>query len=688
MSSKQRNIQVVSSTLNNLVVAVERGDYRVPQFQREYVWERTKVIELFDSIYKEYPIGSFFLWKAGREHNRLFRNSVELNIPPVANDDDVSFILDGQQRITSIYVTLMGLTVQGTDYARICFDLAEEKFLYTEPNDRRFIRVADMWGENALKIGRRIEDRFGPAFDRCYEVLRTYPISIVEVRDQDLPAVCGIFQRINQSGKRLGRFDLISAMTLRPDFDLREKFRNDILARLNERSFGEIAPTAVTQLMALVKKGSCAERVEFSLTADDVAEMWPKIVRSILLAADTLRQCVGVQNAEYLPYHAQLTLLAYLYAKSGRRSLTDAQLDWVKKWFWRSSFAQHYGSGAPTKMGRDKDLFDALISGRRPTFDVAVNLTADVLVGTKMTSSASAVRNALLCLLAQRRPVRLSNNIELDLIDGGISDFTNPDKHRIFPPAMLSKDTSEEGRVHALPNFCFLPAAHNSRFGSEKPSKYIPELARENPRFAHAAHIQLIPTQSDSGLYDDDYVQFLQKRSQLIIDEVERLTGQKDAPPADERAKAIDHFENRLRDLIHSTLVECRGQDYWRSCIPNDIRRETEKRIAYTLRKQPQLAPEHFSSPRDKLNFCNVNDYIKIIAVNWDHFKHFFRTFKETERHFEAFADFRHTIMHNRPLTELTQRAGELALIWLGTVVPDASQSTSLVPEQREFESA
>ena len=432
MSSKQRNIQVVSSTLNNLVVAVERGDYRVPQFQREYVWERTKVIELFDSIYKEYPIGSFF---RGRPAASTIAFSVIrwICIPPVANDDDVSFILDGQQRITSIYATLMGLTVQGTDYARICFDLAEEKFVYREPNDRRFIRVADMWGENALKIGRRIEDQFGRAFDRCYEVLRTYPISIVEVRDQDLPAVCGIFQRINQAGERLGRFDLISAMTFRPDFDLREKFKNDILAKLNERSFGEIAPMAVNQLLALVKKGACAERVEFSLTADDVVEIWPEIVRSILLAADALRQCVGVQNAEYLPYHAQLTLLAYFYAKSGRRSLTDAQLDWIKKWFWRSSFAQHYGSAAPTKMGRDKDLFDAFISGRRPTFDVASNLTADVLVGTKMTSSGSAVRNALLCLLAQRRPVRLSNNIELDLIDGGISDFTNSEKHRIFP---------------------------------------------------------------------------------------------------------------------------------------------------------------------------------------------------------------------------------------------------------------
>jgi hypothetical protein len=117
-SSKRNKIEVKPSTLNNLVVAVEQGDYRIPQFQREYVWEKSKVVELFDSIYKEYPIGSFFLWKADRQNNNLFRHSIELNIPPIKDDDDVSFILDGQQRITSLYVTLKGMTVSNTDYSR------------------------------------------------------------------------------------------------------------------------------------------------------------------------------------------------------------------------------------------------------------------------------------------------------------------------------------------------------------------------------------------------------------------------------------------------------------------------------------------------------------------------------------------------------------------------------------------
>ena len=511
--SARENIRVIPDTLNNVVVAVNQGQYRIPQFQREYVWERSKVIELFDSIYKEYPIGSFFLWKAGREFNHLFRHSIDLNIRPIRHDDDVCFILDGQQRITSIYVTLLGLTARGTNYGRICFDVKEEKFVYRDPDPTRYIALHDIWQSNLLKIARQVPEAYQDALGQCYEILRTYPVSIVQVSDKDLPAVCKIFQRINQGGKRLDRFDLISAMTFSPDFDLREKFKEDVLEKLVRKSFGEIAPSIVTQLMALIKKGACTEKAEFSLSATDIQSTWKTAVESILLAADTLRKCAGVQNAAYLPYDALLTLLTYFYAKSGQRALNEDQLKWVQQWFWRASFSQHYGSGGPTKMGRDKDMFDKLLKGEFSAFEPATNLTADTLVGTKMTWSRSAVRNAFLCLLAMRKPLHLINNTPLDLITGGVSDFTNPEKHHIFPQAFLAGTSDVE--VHALPNFCFLPAELNKRILDSRPSIYFSELRSENTKFEEAAKTHLIPTGRGSGVNGDDYLEFLKARSHM-----------------------------------------------------------------------------------------------------------------------------------------------------------------------------
>jgi len=671
-----QKIRVIPDNLNNLIIAVQKGYYRIPQFQREYVWEKSKVISLFDSIYKEYPIGSFFLWRASRKHNDLFRHSIDLGIAPIHQDDNVTFILDGQQRITSLYVALQGLIINNTDYSRICFDLKEEKFTHREPDNNRYVRVCDVWGPTALKLMRKIDEQYTNVFDRCYETLKTYPISIVEVRDKDLPAVCNIFQRINQGGKRLDRFDLISAMTFTPDFDLREKFKYDILNKLEKKAFGKISPSVVTQLMALVKKGACTERVEYSLTSEEIKGMWESVVISILLAADTLRKNVGVQNANYLPYEAILTMLSYFYAKSGQRALSNDQMNWVKEWFWRASFSQYYGSGGPTKMGRDKDMFDKLQKIEFPKFNPPITLTLETLVGTKMTWTRSAIRNAFLCLLANREPLHLINNSKLDLVTGGISGFTSPEKHHIFPQAFLKRDSSGDIEVHALPNFCFLPSELNKRILDDQPSKYFPELSKENDNFVEATRSHLIPDENNDVILQDDYLNFLQVRGKMILNEIEQLTGISTAPPEDRRQQAVEHMETRLRDFIHNIMAEKHGLDYWKHFIPGDVKFGAENRIENEIKKQPERNREYFESSREKLNYCNPAEYLKIIISknNWSAFESVFRRKQDLERHLEAFSEFRNAVMHGRELTEITQKGGELSLIWLENVLPAENQ--------------
>lgn len=670
--ARETTIRVNSETLNTLIVAVEKGQYRIPQFQREFVWEKSKVLELFDSIYEEFPIGSFFLWKAGREFNHLFRHSVTLNIAPVRDDDDVSFILDGQQRITSLYVTLYGLTARGTDYGRICFDVREEKFTHREPDESRYIALRDIWQGDVVEIAGCVPAPHRGALGRCHEILRTYPIPVVQVSSKDLPAVCKIFQRINQGGKRLDRFDLISAMTFSTDFDLREKFKEDITYKLEDKFFGAISPAIVTQLMALMKTGACTEKAEFALTTEDIKKVWKDTVNAILLAVSTLRNSVGVQNAGYLPYDALVTLLAYFYAKSGLRAPSESQLKWIQQWFWRASFSQHYGSGGPTKMGRDRELFDLLLKGQTPKFEPATNLTADILVGTRMTWSRSAVRNAFLCLLATRDPVHLINNTRLDLVSGGISDFTNPEKHHIFPKAFLSRHCPADVEVHALPNFCFLPSELNKRILDAQPSHYFRELRGENDRFNQAIKTHLIPVGKNAGIEDDDYLKFLKARADLIIQEIERLTGLSSAPSEDERYSAIERVEAGLRDLIHSVLSESLGSEYWKHVIPGDVNLEVEKRIKAALRKQPESKQADFEGPREKLDFCTFGDYAKIVRTrsNWPLFEPIFRRGSDFDRHIEALSEFRNSLAHGRSLTEISRRAGELAIVWMQATIP------------------
>lgn len=87
---------------------IENGRVRLPPFQREFVWSPPKVMSLMDSIYKGFPIGSFFYWKADRKYVTLFRDIESLSLPSPAPDQELFFILDGQQRLTFYLGNIQG----------------------------------------------------------------------------------------------------------------------------------------------------------------------------------------------------------------------------------------------------------------------------------------------------------------------------------------------------------------------------------------------------------------------------------------------------------------------------------------------------------------------------------------------------------------------------------------------------
>lgn len=100
-----------------------KGAIKIPQFQREFVWERARSAKLLDSILKGYPLGTFILWKT-KERLRAVRNIGNVSLPPPPEDDYVFQVLDGQQRITSLFAALEGVMLSANnDFSTICVDL-------------------------------------------------------------------------------------------------------------------------------------------------------------------------------------------------------------------------------------------------------------------------------------------------------------------------------------------------------------------------------------------------------------------------------------------------------------------------------------------------------------------------------------------------------------------------------------
>src|SRR6266404_5360124 len=310
-----------------LMSDMESGRVRLPPFQREFVWKPPKVIQLLDSIYKGFPIGSFFYWKADRKYITLFRDIKSLALPAPAPDQELFFILDGQQRLTSLWATFKGSSIDGDEYARICLNL--DAAVRYEQSDREAKRDICVFEEADPDNAELVSLRDILADTRRYDEIRdklpqgkkeilavgrerflTYAFSVVRVYDLELEDAVEVFQRINQSGKRLTRFALVAANSWSESFDLAKAVR-EFNERVETRTdFGKVEPITIVQAMSLIKFGQCKTEHELALKSSVVTELWPRVSRSIGDAIDWVRDHYGVVRGDMIPYDAMLAVLA------------------------------------------------------------------------------------------------------------------------------------------------------------------------------------------------------------------------------------------------------------------------------------------------------------------------------------------------------------------------------------------
>lgn len=505
--------------LGDIMRDVERGKLRVPRFQREFVWERPKVVKLLDSMYHQFPIGTLFFWSAPRKYNKFFRNIAELNLPGSDERDDIAFIIDGQQRITSLYVTIKGLTLNNIDYGNICFDLESEEFITRSPDSRRYIAFCDLFNDEAFfNIYNQLSDENKKKLAHCKYIFENYPLSVVLVRDLELDDVCEVFERINQSGKRLSLLDLVVANTWSEEFDLREKIKT-FIASLAGKGFQEMDVEAVTESLSLNIKGGCTRSMQLQMSTGEINNIWDETIESINLAIDFIRGNLGVKRYDFLPYRGIIPIIAYYFYTSKNRSISLIHKKTIEKWFWRVSFSERYARATPTNMGEDKKLFDEIIKGGAFSIDYPVSLDVKTIIDIQMYRT-SAIKNAILCLLAMEVPKHFKNNASIQLDDSYFSDFNAPEKHHIFPATFLEQHGIWE---FSLANFCFIPAELNKEILNKKPSEYFSELKNENPEFEETMASHLIPVDDDSGIWTNDYNKFIEQRATLIKNRIDSL---------------------------------------------------------------------------------------------------------------------------------------------------------------------
>ncbi len=198
---------------------IEHGEIRVPAFQREFVWKRPRVRELFQSIYVGYPIGSILLLRTSNKS--LKANLDSTPFPSSKVYYPTMFVIDGMQRLSTLYGAFFHQQVRqpGTIFD-VVFDLKEQRFQHTRRKNLEpwVISLSSLFSyDDFVNVQQSLIEQSAKELHRrfmhLYNVFHQYPIPVVIIEDRSLAEVADIFVRINRQGQRLSPSDLERALS-------------------------------------------------------------------------------------------------------------------------------------------------------------------------------------------------------------------------------------------------------------------------------------------------------------------------------------------------------------------------------------------------------------------------------------------------------------------------------------------
>lgn len=482
-----------------------------------------RVAYLLDSIYKGYPFGSLLFW---RTKNKLAveRDLGTFTLPEPMADYPIDYVLDGQQRLTSIFTVFQTELVPANNaqWSDIFFDMGSNG----NPQDSLFVSIPE--AEYDLRyfpmsvLFDSVKYRAATQFlkpvqitllDKLQEKFKEISIPVQVLKTEDRSIVAIVFERINRLGLALDTLQLLSAWTWNEDFDLLEKFR-ELRDELSDFGFGGVGDDAdlVLSCVAGILTGEPGPEKLLELNGADVRSQFSNVENGIRGAIDFFRTQLKVNNLKLLPYPAMLIPVAVFFSEpDGKEVVYSAQTyQAMKRWFWRTCFSGRYGSQTRRTTIDDIGQMLKLKNGQPSKIDdIHAVIGADFFTKNAFRVGTATSKTFVL-LLANRDPKSLLSGKNIDL-DKVLQRYNRSEFHHIYPRAFLRDEGIPDDRINALGNFCFLSAAENKNIGRKRPSVYIADLVggQERPMTLASAFCE----EAD---FDDQFDAFLAKRCERL----------------------------------------------------------------------------------------------------------------------------------------------------------------------------
>lgn len=519
-----REHRPVTENIFDLAKQVIRGQIRLPKFQRGFVWSREQVLDLLDSIARDYPIGSFLIWDSG--DIQLASEDTIAGLPVAKQEDGqvVGYLIDGRQRLSTIAGALYW-NAQGDPASdwNLVYDLEQERFLHrTDFGDP----PAHEFPLRALPDTSAFVNRFmlvpEPLRDRATALLgrfQKYEISVVTLQDTHLPEIGRIFQRVNTRGTPLTMVELVRAATWTQDFDLLDQL-DRVRDALAAKHYGLIEHRLLLRAVSAAAGHGFSTNAMERLADTDLSELRAAVTATegaARHAVDFLTTEIGTPTADALPYPNQLAAIIEIFRQVPRP--TSQQYAEIRRWFWSTVLSGYFEAWNTQKMAVDFEAIRNFASGgNRIEVTVADPSSGLWLDGQYNRSSARTKAFALMLAIAGPRDLRTGNRIDAGkaLASANAMEF-----HHFFPKNYLARRGTPYQAANVLANIVMLTSSSNGIALNRAPSDYLREFlanCTSQAEFTARAESLLIPPPALEAARADQYERFLEARVERLLE--------------------------------------------------------------------------------------------------------------------------------------------------------------------------
>lgn len=598
------------SEIKRLINKIEHQELVLPEFQREFTWNKDQVKKLIGSFLKDYPTGSLLFWKTDEE--------IALkNMPDFEFDGRIDVLLDGQQRLTTLYMLIKDdippyyaeKDISSSDVIKdLFYNLETEKLEYYSKkkmkNDPRWVRVTDCFKDDKVDYIDIAYEVVGDEGDK--EDVREYQKRInknlsklTNIPDKDykvlnvddscsLREALTVFDRINSQGTPLTKADIALAHMVSRWPRTRRVFKEK-MRELEDYGYSFDLTFFVRSMNAVINHRAEYEQLHDN-TKEELEEGFEKLSRILDYLVNILKNRAYVYSTDDLNTPNVLIPIIGFLSLHGPEFPDEKSLKKALYWMYAALYQTRFSGSVDTTLEEDLIALKGDYTEEVHPFDYLLDNLKEGEGDPEITKSAVASRgvghplyNMQCIVIRAKKGIDWANGIELSQPYG---DQYSVERHHIFPRSVLEKvgyDTGnlhDKRKVHEIANRVPLTKSGNMDIFDQKPKEYLPEIQEKYPGTLEKF---MIPDNEELWKLEN-YEQFLERRRELVAQGINEymdslVSGYNGGNKDKEITELVNKEEGENLEFKASLAWNLHAEKY----TPNDLEKAVLKTITAFL---------------------------------------------------------------------------------------------------------